>query len=785
MTSRRPEAGRASRLVVLVLAAQLLVATSAVAAGLGSIEGRVVDAQIRAPLPRADVVIASTGRGAYTDLDGRYRIVDLEPGTYSLTFSYVSYETAVATDVVVKPGAPVIVDQELFFSAIEGATIEVRPSFFPDDPGTPVSTVTLSREEIRRFPGGLEDVVRTVATLPGVALLNSGGRNDLLVRGGGPSENLYLIEGIEVPNINHFGNQGTAGGALSFVNLDFVDAVDFSTGGFGAKYGDRMSSSMAIELRGGRSDRLGGKATLSATQFGLNLEGPVAGSGSFLFSARQSYLDLLFRALGQPFIPIYTDLNAFAEVDLSPRYQLSIIGLAALDRIERDLSTEENRVKNAALLDNSQNRWIGGARLRRLVDRGYVDVSLGVNRTDFALAQGDTSQTVYYRSDAVETETALRASTFLRFANLFDLDTGLQLKNADVENRTAFADSVYDRSGNRVPREELDLPARIDLDASGVKLGGWGELHRRFGGALDVSAGLRVDVYEYLDTPTYLAPRFSARFRATERLQLGGSFGTYYQSPSYVWIANPVNDGLRALRNDMAVVGFDYLLRDDLNFSAELYAKRYRDLPAGATEGTSHLVLTNTGIGFGGNEDDFQSFGYFPLESTGTGNARGIDLLLQKKFSDTPWYGSAGLTLGRSRFTAPNGQTYPGQYDQPVIVSLNAGYVINSKWQLGAKWRYASGAPYTPVYDPALNDGQIQNLPDEYLSARLDAFHALDVRVDRRFSFGSWSMIAFVDIQNIYDHRAQEVPRWDFWNQEIVDRDELGFFPTIGLSGEF
>jgi outer membrane receptor for ferrienterochelin and colicin len=137
-----------------------------------------------------------------------------------------------------------------------------------------VSSTKLAAEEIRRFPGGFEDIVRTVATLPGVAVVNEGGRNDLLVRGGGPSENLYLINNIEVPNINHFGSQGSSSGALSFVNLDFIDRVEFSTGGFGARYGDKMSSVLSLGIRPGRSDRIGGEATISATQFGLNLEGP-------------------------------------------------------------------------------------------------------------------------------------------------------------------------------------------------------------------------------------------------------------------------------------------------------------------------------------------------------------------------------------------------------------------------------------------------------------------------------------------------------------------------------
>ena len=186
-------------------------------------------------------------------------------------------------------------------------------SFFRRTPEQAVSVQRLSFEEIRRSPGGFEDVVRAVAVFPGVAQV-SAGRNDLIVRGGAPSENIYVVDNLEIPNINHFGTQGSGGGPLSYINLDFVRETSFSTGGFGARYGDRLSSVLTIDLREGRTDRLGGKATISATQFGLNLEGPIGENGTFLVSARRSYLDLIFRASGFSFVPEYWDFFARGDV---------------------------------------------------------------------------------------------------------------------------------------------------------------------------------------------------------------------------------------------------------------------------------------------------------------------------------------------------------------------------------------------------------------------------------------------------------------------------------------
>jgi hypothetical protein len=774
-----------ARFVLVAVLALALTAGESPAAGPGAIHGRVLDAETRQPLAGANIAVAGTQRGAIADKMGEFTIPGLEPGTYNLTISFVSYEPAVVTDVVVKPGVPTTVLRDLVPVPVAGETIDVRPSFFARN-ATPTSSVNLSREEIRRFPGGFEDIVRTISTLPGVALVNQGGRNDLLVRGGGPSENLYLVNGLEVPNINHFGNQGSAGGALSFVNLDFVDGVDFSTGGFGSTFGDKMSSVLSIEMREARSDRVGGKATISATQFGLNLEGPLPGEndGHFLFSARKSYLDLLFRALDQPFIPVYTDFNLAGDYRINERYEFSVLGLGALDDVDRDNSTSEDKVVNAGIMGNAQDRWIGGVRLRRLFDWGFLDVIGGYNQVDYSLAQADTNQVEYFSSDALERETALRAEGTRRLPAGFDLSAGAGVKRVGVDYATAFADSIYDRSGRRVAREDLDLPAEIMGDSGAYKLAAWVEARRRVA-RVEWSGGFRLDYFENLDDTLYPAGRFSFRYGLGDRLTLKGSYGTYYQAPSYVWLGNPENRDLKALRNDMPIAGIDYRVRPDLNLSAEGFYKRYSDLPAGATPDTDYLVLTNTGVGFGGRDDDFQSFGYIPLDPTGKGEAYGVDLLAQKKFAAVPCYGTVGLTLSRTRYTAPNGKTYPGQFDQAAVFTVSGGYVINPRWEVSSKWRFASGAPYTPVYDPATNGGVISNLPDEYLSARLGATHSLDVRVDRRFSFTSWSLIAFLDIQNIYDYEAPVTPTWDFWNQEVVDEQDLGIFPTIGVSAEF
>ncbi|MFZ0392130.1 MAG: TonB-dependent receptor, partial [Calditrichia bacterium] len=737
----------------------------------GSISGKVVDQQTRQPLIGVNVLVPGTGLGASSDTSGYYLIPSVPEGKYQISFEYLGYDNVVKTDIVVKPSRPAIVNAALSQNAISGEGVTVTAGYFIEERLTQPSTVGLSREEIRRYPGGFEDVVRTVSTLPGVAINSSGGRNDLLVRGGGPSENLFVINNLEVPNINHFSTQGNSSGSLSFINLDFVDNVSFSTGGFSARYGDKMSSVLRLDMAEGRRDRLGGKLLVSATQYGLNLEGPVQDRGSFIFSARRSYLDLIFRAAGLPFVPVYSDINLLGHYELSPNDKLFILGLGAIDQVDPDQGSAENRLRNAALLDNSQNLYISGINYRHLHSRGYFDATLSANYFRYRFRQLDENRTEWFSSRADEGEYALKLQYYRALSSNVGWLSGLVLKSVSNQNTTLFADSVYNRSGNKVPFSALGVKQQLKTDSRAGKYAAFTEFEWQITDKLNSNVGLRLDYFDFIDQRAYPAPRLSLKYKLLPRHTLRLSGGIYYQSPSYVWVVNPVNRKLKALQNQMAVAGWDFLVQQDLRFSLETFYKRYRDLPGGILPGkTDYLVISNTGSGYGGREDDFLSFGYISLASLAEGRAYGAEMLLQKKFSEIPCYGQVSLSYSKSRFTAPNGEQYPGRFDQRWIFNLSGGYIFNRDWEISAKFRYFTGVPYTPVYRPSenpVNPGEIQNIPAEYLQKRLPAGHHLDVRVDRYFYFNNLTLIAFLDIQNIYNYKLPRRPSYDFWDDTI------------------
>jgi hypothetical protein len=269
----------------------------------GVITGRVIAAVSEQPLAGVTVRLSVGTVATQTDSLGRFTLRRVPVGIVTLDVRALGYAPVLRGDVAVSPAKPAEVTIRLRAVERQLQAVTVRPAAFPPlpPPLTPVSTQVYGSEEVRRQPGAQEDVLRAVSVAPGVGV-TSGARNDLIVRGGAPFENLFVVDNIEVPNINHFGSQGSTGGPISLINIRFVEEASLSTGGFGARYGDRASSATTITLREGNRERVAGELNVAASQVGAVLEGPLGEQASFFATVRQSYLDLLFEAIGLSFM---------------------------------------------------------------------------------------------------------------------------------------------------------------------------------------------------------------------------------------------------------------------------------------------------------------------------------------------------------------------------------------------------------------------------------------------------------------------------------------------------
>ncbi len=734
----------------------------------GTVIGTVFDKTTNEPLVGANVLVVGTGLGASTDASGIFRIDRVPIGTCALRISCVGYTAFIETDVVVTIAKPTDLTIPLMDSGLQVEGVQVTASYFQKLPDTPLSMLTQSNEEIRRLPGGLEDVVRAISILPGVAQVQAG-RNDLIVRGGAPSENLFIIDNIEVPNINHFGTQGASGGPLSFVNLDFVEKTTFSTGGFGARYGDRLSSVLTINLRDGRKDRLGGKATISASQFGLNLEGPVDQSGDFIFSVRRSYLDFIFKAAGFGFVPEYWDFLAKAHYRLGKSDQLTVLGIAALDDVKFFNDTQKQRVDNSRILGSSQNEIVSGASWQHLLENGFTTITLGETYMDYRYGQSDSLMVPIFRSNSIERESSLRGDILFHATNSTEISFGLLGKIPRFSNDLTLR-PFFTNFG-----DSLRVNASYATSAFKGALYGQVSQELAFG---RFTVGGRVDYFDLIENKIALSPRFSLTIPITDATNLNASAGKYYQAPSYIWlVANPQNRDLNFVGATQYIVGIDHMLQSDTRLSLEGYIKNYSNYPASLLR--PYLVLANTGAGYGGSDDGFASFGLDPLSSKGSGKASGVELLAQKKLSEIPCYGTVSISYNVSEFKALDGITRASNWDQRWIVNVGGGYVFNDAWEFSAKFRYATGRPYTPFSIDGTQD------PALYNSVRIVPNHSLDVRVDRRWTFKRWTLITYIDIQNVYNRKPVDIPRFNPETRSIEQEGSIGILPSIGISSEF
>ncbi|MCJ7553087.1 MAG: TonB-dependent receptor plug domain-containing protein, partial [Ignavibacteriaceae bacterium] len=660
---------------------------------------------------------------------------------------------------------------ELNTKAIEFEGIVIKSDYFGKNPFEVNSVRTFGYEEIRRSPGGFEDVVRALSVLPGVAQADAG-RNDLIVRGGAPSENLYLVNGIEVPNINHFGTQGATGGPLSFINLDFVKETSFSTGGFSSLYGDKLSSVLSIDLRNGRNDRLGGKATISATQFGLNAEGPLFNEiSSFIFSARRSYLDFIFKAADFAFVPEYYDVLTKADFRIDNDNSLSFLFISAFDNVKFFNDTEDQRFDNSRILGSDQIQYVAGFSYRRLIEKGFFNISLSRNYTDFNTRQRDSLLNPIFTNKSKEEENNLRADVVYKLNNTSEINIGGSVKLIEFDADILFPTFITS-FGDSLPITSLNKSENF------LKLGSYFNFNFSPLYRLTTNFGVRADYFNAIKTKTYLSPRFSTSFRLTEITNLNFSTGIYYQSPSYIWlIADERNRNLKNVKVNQYVLGFDHRLNEDALLNVEGFYKYYSNYPTSLVR--PYLVLANTGAGFSGSDDNYSSFGLEPLLSEGFGNARGVELSIQKKLSQTPYYGILSLTYSETGFTALDGIERPGSYDQNWIFNLSGGYKFNEHWEVSTKFRFASGRPYTPF-----NSDGTQNIV-EYNTKRMRSTHSLDIRVDRRWFFTDWTLITYIDIQNIYNRNNLSGIRWDVREQRVDESSSIGILPSIGISAEF
>lgn len=724
------------------------------AAQTGSININIYDDFSKKSLP-ATVTVVSTGNSFSGE--GNVVLNNLPAGNYSFQILSEGYESGSLNDISVVPNQNLTYSLGLIKSKTREKEIEgviVKRKVYKTTAESPVSLRNITSEEVQKNAGSNRDISKAILSLPGVGTTATF-RNDLFIRGGSSAENKFFVDGIEVPVINHFQTQGASGGPKGILTIDFIKDVDFYSGAFPAKRNGTLSSLFEFNLKQARKDKIGYKGVIGFDDIQLMADGPLSKDQSWsgLFSVRKSNLQFLFKAMGVPFLPSYSDATMKVSKKFNSGDELYFIGIGALDIFKFNTNANES-LYNLTLIErlpvSPQWNYTVGAGYRHLADNGNWLFTWSRNMLD-------NQATKYYRNIEIlqnllmdyhsqESENKIRIDRNFRWSD-FQFSTGGNVNFANYFNNSFL--KMITQNGPALD----DYQSEFNLAQYGFYL----QTSTKFADdRLEVSGGIRLDGSDYSDQTSnpleQFSPRISLKYKINNQFALNFNSGIYFMLPTYTALGfmetgNLVNkNSLKYIQNSQLVGGVEFNGKNNLRITAETYYKKYKNYPFSLRNGIS---LANLG-------GDFGVVGAEPLDSRGSGETYGFEILAQKRTLND-FYGIASYTFGQSKFSDINGDLKPSSWDSRHILSLTAGKYFKRNWNFGARFRLQSGLPETP-YDIArtqlVNVWNIANSPvSDYTllnSERGNLVHQLDIRAEKKWIFNKWQITFYVDVVNVY-----------------------------------
>lgn len=773
----------------------------------GVIKGRVYNLKTNEGVPFATVQIWGTTTGAVTDFDGNFLFTGVKPGYIELRASSVGYNPYISSAIMVTNSSQVSVELPLEEMAVGIGEVVVKASPFARKIETPVSVRIIGIDEIEKNPGGNRDISKVIQSFPGVASTPAF-RNDVIVRGGGPNENRFYIDNVEIPYLNHFSTQGASGGPVGIINVDFVQSVDFLSGAFPASKGNALSSVLNFTFIDGNKEKLKYRATVGASDLGLTIDGPAGEKATLLLSARRSYLQFLFSALGLPFLPNYTDFQFKYRVRLDEKNELTLIGLGAKDDFKLNLKANETEYQRY-ILDyipvQEQYSYVTGAVFKHFRKNGFDTWVLSrnyLNNSQYKYAgniEADTNRILDYLSGEGEIKA--------RFERIIIGDKGLRLGFSAGYEYGHYRNSTYRLFYGGEGEGVTDYETNLKISKFSLS----GQASKAFlNEKLRLSLGVRTDFNNYsgqmMNPLSQLSPRFSASYALSGTVNMNFNIGRYFQLPPYTALGysnssqifvNKENN-LKYIQADHFVGGLEYTPSENIQVTLEGFYKNYSKYLFSISD---QVPLSSKSAGYG-------IFGDEELLSLSDGRAYGAELLGRlKEFKKVNMVLS--YTFVRSEFKDLTGRWIASSWDNRHLLNITATKKFGRNWDMGFKWRFVGGAPYTP-YDLEKSSlkvawdlqGQGYLNYDAFNSQRLRAFHQLDLRIDKQYFFTGWSLMLYADVQNVYNHKADQpdllIRQSDNSGNPVTDPENPGKYllkkidngagtvlPTIGVIIEF
>jgi hypothetical protein len=778
----------------------------------GMIQGLIMNKHNNEPVPFANIVVWGTNHGTTSDLDGKFHLSNLTPGYHEVRVIVVGFKPYVLGSILVTNARPTYLEVQLEESAYKLEGVEVKSSPFRRSEESPVSLQRIGIAEIEKNPGGNRDICRVIQSLPGVASTPQH-RNDVIVRGGGPSENTFYLDGIEIPNINHFPTQGASGGPVSIINADFIREANFYSGAFPASKGNSLSTVLDFRLLDGNNDRLKFRGAVGATDMALTLDGPLSQNSTFILSARRSYFQYLFDAIGLAFLPTYNDFQLKSRTRIDERNEITVIGIGAIDQFMLNTDMKNTEPDQRYLLSympvNYQWSYTVGVVYKHFRENGFDTwvVSRNVfNNRQFKHRNNDKNDIKVLDYTSQELENKFRYEHDRHLSNGIKFNIGGGFEHACYTNSTYRALFIDDNLNY------IDYETELNLFRWSV----FGQMSKAFfNNRLNSSFGIRTDANSYSDEMSNLlrqiSPRVSFSYEISRNLYANLNTGRYYQQPPYTMLGFALpngklvnkDNGLKYIISDHLVGGFEWIPNPNSRITLEGFHKWYSNYPFSPIDSIS---LSSKGA-------DFGTYGDEEVVSTGKGRAFGIELLFRArdvfKFNTMISY-TLAWSQSENTIKELSGDYIPTSWDNRHIFVITAIRSFSKGWDFGFKWRYVGGRPYTPwdIETSSLIeawDSQGRGFQDysRFNTLRLKPYHQLDIRIDKALYEEKWTLNFYLDIQNLYNSRIDEpdilLLRTDEQGNALINPNDPSRYlldefrsagggvilPTIGIIVEF
>ena len=716
------------------------------------IEGQVVNATNKEPLAFATVSVLEKENGTTCDSAGYFRL-EIDPGLYNLEVSYVGFHPLILHEITASTGKPVFLDFSLDPGTSTLQQVEVRAEAYRRTAESPLALQSITLHELERMPGATIDISRFVRTLPGVSPRTSFGYN-LIIRGGASLENRFYLDGIEIPAITHFTVQGTSGGPNGLLNVRMLQRAELHSGAFPAGRPNALSSVLEVYQREGRKDRIGGNFTLGATDFGFLVEGPIGKKSNFMISARESYSQHMLKAFGVPVLPFYSDVQFKNVIRFNPKNELILTGVGGYDKYILNLEAEatESLLYNTGYIpEGKQFVYAAGAVYKHYLDNSYYSIVLSrngfINQAEKYLGNTELPEDQIFDFQSNEMETKLRIEHKI-FLSDWEVNYGV---NGEYDQVVTDNFSLFtNRDGSN---DTISYSSGFDF----LRYGAFGSVNRDLaGGRVSLFAGLRLDGNTYntqMQNPlSQLSPRLAFSWQFIDGWQLSANTGIYYQLPPYLLMGYMDNDELvnrdrlEYMRSQQVGLGLDHTTRNGYQLKLEGFYKAYDNYP--------FLLLDS--ISYANANASYVLIGNQPADASSEGRAYGLEFQVKQKLTRS-YFWMLNYSFVVSQFLDSEGTYTSSAWDNRHFGTVAVGKTFRKNWQIGLRWSFSGGNPYTP-YDLALSsqrtiwDLNRRGLPDysRLNEERLPFFHQMDFRIDKHFNFKKWALQVFLDVQNVY-----------------------------------